>query len=78
MSSVNLEPEHLPEPASPNHGMTRAAWVLNSAVVVAAIVIGVGIAFDRQVLTWIGVSIGVLGLVAGGVMRALGHGQPLK
>jgi hypothetical protein len=78
MSSVNLEPEHLPDPVAANHGKTRAAWVLNSSLVIAGIVAAVGIAFDRQVLTWIGVSIAVLGLVAGGILRALGHGQPLK
>jgi len=78
MSSVNLEPEHLPDPAASNHGKTRAAWVLNGALVVGAIVIAFGIATDRQVLTWIGVSVCVLGLIAGGVLRALGHGQPLK
>ena len=78
MSSVNLEPEHLPEPAASNHGRTTAAWVLNGTLVVAGTVIAFGIATDRQVLTWIGVSIGVLGLIAGGVLRALGHGQPLK
>jgi len=78
MSSVQLEPEHLPDPAASNHGKTNAAWVLNVGLVIGATVSAFGIAFDRQVLTWIGVSIAVLGLIAGGVMRALGHGQPLK
>jgi hypothetical protein len=78
MSSVQLEPEDLPDPTSPNHGMTRAAWVLNTGLVVSSVVIGVGIMFDRPVLTWIGVSLAVLSLIAGGILRALGHGQPLR
>jgi len=78
MSSVNLEPQDLPEPAASNHGKTRAAWVLNTAIVVGGTAIGVGIAFDRHLLTWIGAGICVLGLIAGAVLRALGHGQPLK
>jgi len=78
MSSVNLEPENLPDPAPSNHGKTQAAWVLNVTIVVGAILIALGIALDRLVLTWIGVAICVLGLIAGGVLRALGYGQPLK
>ena len=78
MSSIQLEPQDLPDPASANHGMTRAAWVLNSGLVVAGIVIAIGVLFDLPVLTWIGVGIAVLSLIAGGVLRALGHGQPLR
>jgi len=78
MSSIQLEPADLPDPASANHGMTRAAWVLNTGLVLAGIVIATGIILDRPVVTWIGVSVAVLSLVAGGVLRALGHGQPLR
>jgi len=77
MSSIQLEPQDLPDPAAPNHGMTRAAWVLNTGLVIAAIVIGVGMMLERDIVTWIGVALVVLALVAGGVLRALGHGQPL-
>ena len=78
MSSIQLEPQDLPDPASANHGMTRAAWVLNSGLVIAGIIIATGIMIDRPVITWIGVSVAVLSLIAGGVLRALGHGQPLR
>jgi len=77
MSSVNLEPQDLPDPAHANHGVTLAGVVLNTGLVIGGTAVGVGVAFDRQVVTWIGVSIIVLSLIAGGVLRALGHGQPL-
>ena len=77
MSSVNLEPQDLPEPAHGNHGVTLAGVVLNTGLVVSSIVVACGIAFDRQVLTWVGVGMIVISLIGGGVLRALGHGQPL-
>ena len=49
-----------------------------NGLVVAGIVIAIGVMFDLPVLTWIGVGIAVLSLIAGGVLRALGHGQPLR
>ena len=78
MSSIQLEPQDLPDPAAPNHGMTPAAWVLNSGLVAGAIVVGVGMMLERTVVTWVGVAVCVASLIAGGVMRALGYGQPLK
>lgn len=77
MSSVNLEPQDLPDPAHSNHGVTRAGVVLNTGLVISSIVVACGVAFDFPVLTWIGVAMIVLSLIAGGVLRALGHGQPL-
>jgi len=77
MSSVHLEPQDLPDPAHANHGVTLAGVVLNTGVVVGSIPIAIGMMFDRQVLTWIGVAVVVLSFIAGGVLRALGHGQPL-
>jgi hypothetical protein len=78
MSSVQLEPTDLPDPAAANHGMTTAAWVLNGGLVFAALVIGVGMMIERDVVTWIGVALAVVSLIAGAVLRALGHGQPLR
>ena len=77
MSSINLEPQDLPDPVHTNHGFTRAGLVTNSGIVVAALVVAAGISFDRHVLTAVGAGLIVLSLVVGGVMRALGHGQPL-
>ena len=71
MSSVHLEPQDLPDPAAANHGMTLAAWVLNSGLVIAAIVIGVGMMLERDIVTWIGVTLAVLALIAGGVTAAI-------
>jgi hypothetical protein len=77
MSSVHLEPQDLPDPAHANHGVTLAGVVLNTGLVIASIVVACGVAFDRPVVTWIGAGMIVLSLIAGGVLRALGHGQPL-
>ena len=78
MSSVHLEPQDLPDPASPNHGMTLAAWVLNVGIVVGAIAAGIGMMIEVGAVLWTGVAIIGLALVAGGALRALGYGQPLK
>ncbi len=78
MSSVHLEPQDLPDPASPNHGMTLAAWVLNVGIVIGAIVSGTGMMIEAGAVLWTGVVIIGLALISGGVLRALGYGQPLK
>lgn len=78
MSSVELEPQDLPDPTAPNHGMTLAAWVLNSGIVVAFILAGVGMMIEVGWLMWVGGAIAVLSLAAGAALRALGYGQPLR
>ena len=60
MSSVNLEPQDLPDPAHSNHGVTRAGVVLNTGLVISSIVVACGVAFDVPVLTWVGVAAGAL------------------
>ncbi len=77
MSSVNLEPQDLPDVAPHNHGRTTAGWVTNAGLVLAAILIAVGIAWAVHPLTFTGIGIGVVALAAGAALRALGHGQPL-
>lgn len=77
MSSVHLEPQDLPDAAPHNHGMTRAAWVTNILLTVGAILIALGIAFGAHAFTWTGIAVAVGGLVAGAILRALGHGQSL-
>jgi hypothetical protein len=78
MSSIELEPEHLPEPAPANHGMTTAAWALNSGVVVGFIIAGVAMMLRNSPGLWIGVAVVIISLIVGAVLRALGHGQPLR
>ncbi len=77
MSSVHLEPQDLPEVAPHNHGRTVAAWVTNVALVIGAIVASIGIAFPVWPVVWVGAGIALVGVVVGGALRALGHGQPL-
>ena len=78
MSSIELEPQDLPEPASPNHGMTPAAWVLSVGIVIAFLAAGVGMMISTMWLIWVGIAIAVVALASGAALRALGYGQPLR
>ena len=75
MSSVHIEPENLPDVAPHNHGKTLAAWVANIGITIGFLIGAFGIAIPQHALTWTGVAIVVVSLIAGGVLRALGHGQ---
>lgn len=71
------EHAYLP-PAVPNHnhGHTVAAWTTTIAVLLG-ILVAAGAMIAAQVwLVLVGVSIAVLGAVAGRVLAALGYGQP--
>ena len=77
MSSIHLEPQDLPEIAPHNHGRTRAAWVTNGSIIVGALFLSIGFAITNAPLMWLGGLIILAGCVAGGILRALGHGQAL-
>jgi hypothetical protein len=78
MSSIEISAEDLPEVAPANHGRTLAAWVTNGGISVAALLVSVGVAIPVVWPIWVGIVVGVASLAAGGALRALGHGQPLK
>lgn len=78
MSSIEIGPEDLPDQDNANSGMTTAAWVTNVGIVVAVLVGAIGMAFPVWPVVWVGVGLVVVSLIAGAVLRALGHGQPLK
>lgn len=78
MSSIEITPEDLPDRDSGNSGMTTAAWVTNVGIVLAVLVGAIGMAFPIWPVVWVGVGLAALSLIAGAVLRALGHGQPLK
>lgn len=78
MSSVHLEPHQLPDAAPHNHGKTVAAWVTNAGIVLGVVVSGVGFMIPNATLIWAGVGVVVVSLIVGGVLRAMGHGQPLS
>ncbi len=75
MSSETISAADLPESAYPNHGKTRAGWVTNSGIVIGALVAGWGFTFWDMTPVAIGGGIVVVALIAGGVLKALGHGQ---
>lgn len=78
MSSIEITPENLPEKDNANSGMTTAAWATNVGIVVAVLVGAIGMAFPIWPVVWVAVGLVVVSLIAGAVLRALGHGQPLK
>ena len=78
MSSIELGPDDLPDVGPDNHGRTTAGWVTTAGLVVATLLAALGIALPVAALTWAGVGVAVVALLAGGVLRALGYGQPLK
>ncbi len=78
MSSHHLEPEHLPDVAPHNHGKTVAGWATMAGIVLGVTISGVGMMIPNGPLIWVGLGVVVAGLAAGAVLRALGHGQPLR
>ncbi len=74
-SSIKLSPQDLPDVAPHNHGRTPAAWVTNIGLVVASVIAALGVGIPQMTLVWIGAAVAVVSLVAGGVLKALGHGQ---
>ena len=76
MSSYHLEPEQLPASAQHNEGKTVAAWVTNGGIVLGVTISGIGLMIPNAALSWAGLGVAVAALVAGAVLRALGHGQP--
>lgn len=57
-----------------DHGASVAAWFGVLALIIASAVIAVGIYLNIDVITIIGVVVGVLGLVAAIVLAKLGFG----
>ncbi len=71
------EKAYLPPAAPPrNHGRTVAAWVAMTGVMVGAVVVAVGFVVPALWLVWTGAAVVVAGLLAGGILRKAGLGQP--
>ena len=78
MSSYHLEPEQLPAPASHHEGKTIAAWVTNGGIVLGVAISGIGLMIPNAALSWAGIGVVAVALIAGAVVKALGTGQPHK
>ncbi len=78
MSSINIEPENLPDEAPANHSMTTAGWVTNLGIVLGVVIGAIGFAWNIAPMLWGGVAIIVISLISGAVLRALGYGQVRK
>jgi hypothetical protein len=57
-----------------HHGNTPAAWTGVIVLLVAFVVAGVGLMAGSWVTFWVGVIIGVVGVLAGMVVSKMGHG----
>lgn len=66
------------EPPQMNHGRTFAGWFLFWVASLGALIIAIGAIQYNWVTIWVGAGVVVAGLVVSGVLRLMGHGQPLK
>ncbi len=66
-----------PAAAPPNHGHTKAAWVLTAGVIAGALVLGVGLAIASPTLWITGIVVAAGSALASLSMRARGLGQPV-
>jgi len=66
------------EPPQMNHGRTLAGWVLFWVASLGALIIAIGAIQYNWTTIWVGAAIAVAGLIVSGVLRLMGHGQPMK
>lgn len=78
MMSHQIDPENLPPVAHGNHGRTPAAWATNGLIVLGALIAAIGVMIPMLTLMWVGAGVVVAALAVGAVLRALGHGQPVR
>ena len=73
-SEQAIRPPAGPPPA--NHGRTVAAWTTTWVVVAGGLIASIGLVMAATWLFWVGLGVGVLGLVVGKVLSVAGFGQP--
>lgn len=66
-----------PSAAPTNHGHTAASWALTLIVLAGVVITAVGIVLAQSAIWIAGLVTIAVGLVAGAVLRGLGHGQPV-
>lgn len=72
-------PSPMDPPAAPpemNHGRTLAGWFLFWVASLGVLISGFGAVQYNWVTIGVGAAVIVIGLVASGVLRLMGHGQP--
>ena len=77
--NTNTENAYLPD-AAPfhNEGKTLASWVAMVGVTIGAIIAAAGFIAPTVWLIVVGGVIVLGSLIAGGVLRSMGHGQPSR
>jgi hypothetical protein len=75
--NTNVENAYLPD-AAPfhNEGKTLASWVAMIGVTLGAVIAAIGFVAPTVWVIVVGAVVVVASLIAGGVLRSLGHGQP--
>lgn len=75
--NTNVENAYLPD-AAPfhNEGKTLASWVAMIGVTLGAVIAAVGFLAPTVWVIVVGAVVVVASLIAGGVLRSMGHGQP--
>jgi hypothetical protein len=61
-----------------DHGASVAAWFGVLALMISSAIIAVGVYINNDVITIVGVAVGVIGLVAAIVLAKLGFGVAAK
>ena len=78
MSDTSVSGADLPDIAHPNHGRTVAAWVTTVGISAGVLLAAIGVAAAAWTWVWVGSIVAVASLLAGAVLKALGHGQPSR
>ncbi len=73
----NVESSYLPD-AAPfhNEGKTLASWVAMIGVTLGAVIAAIGFVGPTVWVIVVGAVVVVASLIAGGVLRSMGYGQP--
>ncbi len=78
MTYRSVTGDNVPDVAPSNHGRTLSAWVTTIGITLGVLIAAVGVGFAAWILVWIGSGVAVVSVIAGAVLKALGHGQPRK
>lgn len=75
-TSTRSDADYLPPTVPPdNHGHTTASWVAMIGIMIGSLVTALGLVFATIWVSWVGLAVVLIAVIAGGVMRSMGYGQ---